>query len=67
LLRRAPSTPPGPGTIHQFGSIRVDLRLAEVIRGGKPVVVTAREFQLLRYFLEHRGATLGRQELLKEV
>ncbi|HMK29766.1 MAG TPA: helix-turn-helix domain-containing protein, partial [Terriglobales bacterium] len=27
----------------------------------------AREFQLLRYFLEHRGATLSRAEILKEV
>jgi two-component system alkaline phosphatase synthesis response regulator PhoP len=67
LLRRAPSTPPGPGTIHQFGAIRVDLRRAEVTREAKPVGLTAREFQLLRYFLEHRGATLARQELLKEI
>jgi DNA-binding response OmpR family regulator len=67
LLRRAPSTPPGPGTIHQFGSIRVDLRRAEATCEGKPVALTAREFQLLRYFLEHREATLTRKELLKEV
>ena len=67
LLRRAPSTPPGPGTIHQFGSIRVDLRRAEATCDGKPVPLTAREFQLLRYFLEHREATLTRKELLKEV
>jgi len=67
LLRRAPSAPPGSGTIHQFGSIRVDLRRTEVSREGEPVSLTAREFQLLRYFLEHRGATLARKELLKEV
>jgi two-component system alkaline phosphatase synthesis response regulator PhoP len=67
LLRRAPSTPPGPGAIHQFGAIRVDLRRAEVTREAKPVGLTAREFQLLRYFLEQRGATLSRKELLKEI
>ena len=67
LLRRALSTPPAPGAIHQFGGIRVDLRRAEVSCEGKPVSLTAREFQLLRYFLEHRGATLSRQELLKEI
>jgi len=29
--------------------------------------VSAKEFQLLRYFVEHRGATLSREELLREV
>jgi two-component system alkaline phosphatase synthesis response regulator PhoP len=67
LLRRASSTPSGPGAIRQFGTIRVDLRRAEVTREANPVSLTAREFQLLRYFLEHRGATLSRQELLKEI
>ncbi len=35
LLRRAPSKPPGPGGIHQFGSIRVDLRRVGVCRAGR--------------------------------
>ena len=29
--------------------------------------LSAKEFQLLRYFLEHRGATISRDELLHEV
>ena len=29
--------------------------------------LSAREFKLLRYFIEHRGATLSRDELLNEV
>ena len=29
--------------------------------------LSAREFQLLRYFIEHAGATISRDELLKEV
>ena len=67
LLRRAPSTPSSLGTVHQFGAVRVDLRRTEVWRDGQPVPFSAREFQLLRYFIEHRGATLSRSELLKEV
>jgi len=67
LLRRAPSTPASLGTIHQFGTVRVNLRRTEVWREGQPVALSAREFQLLRYFIEHRGATLSRKELLKEV
>ena len=67
LLRRARSSPWSWGTIHHFGEIRVDLRRTQIWRRGKQVSLSAREFQLLRYFIEHRGATLSRQELLKEV
>jgi two-component system alkaline phosphatase synthesis response regulator PhoP len=65
-LRRAPfNIHPAEG--YQFGDIRVDFRRAEVIKDGAPMDFSAREFQLLRYFIEHRGATLTREELLNEV
>jgi len=65
-LRRAPATPhPADGYI--VGDLRVDFRRAEALRDGQPVELSAREFQLLRYFIEHRGATLTREELLNEV
>jgi two-component system alkaline phosphatase synthesis response regulator PhoP len=38
-----------------------------VTRGGQLLEVSAREFKLLKYFVEHRGATLSRDELLNEV
>jgi len=65
-LRRAPVTP-HPADGYQFGDVRIDFRRAEVARNGEPVELSAREFQLLRYFIEHRGATLTREELLNEV
>jgi two-component system, OmpR family, alkaline phosphatase synthesis response regulator PhoP len=65
-LRRAPSTP-HPTEGYQFGGIRVDFRRAEVMKEGAPLDLSAREFQLLKYFIEHRGATLTRDELLNEV
>jgi two-component system alkaline phosphatase synthesis response regulator PhoP len=65
LLRRAP-TRTGQGILH-FGSIRVDIRGTQVTREGKSVYLSAREFQLLRYFTEHRGITLSRDEILREV
>lgn len=65
LLRRAP-TRTGQG-LHQFRSIRVDIRGTQVMREGKPVYLSAREFQLLRYFIEHAGITISRDELLREV
>jgi two-component system, OmpR family, alkaline phosphatase synthesis response regulator PhoP len=67
LLRRAPSRPAESGAVYEVGPLRVDVRGTEVRREGKPVNLSAREFQLLRYFLEHRGATLSRDEILREV
>jgi two-component system alkaline phosphatase synthesis response regulator PhoP len=52
---------------YRFGDIAVDFRKAEVKRDGKVVEVSAREFLLLKYFIEHREAVLGREELLNEV
>jgi len=65
LLRRVPIHA-GQG-LYEFGSIRVDVRRAEVTRNGKPVYLTAREFQLLRYFMERVGSTVPRDELLRSV
>ena len=66
LLRRVPSSPI-PAEIYQFGDVQVDFRKAEVSKGGQLLEVSAREFKLLKYFIEHRGATLTRDELLNEV
>ena len=65
LLRRVPVRS-GQG-VFQFGSIRVDVRRAEVTRDDKPVYLSAREFQLLRYFIERTGITIPRVELLRVV
>jgi two-component system, OmpR family, alkaline phosphatase synthesis response regulator PhoP len=65
-LRRAPATA-HPSEGYQFDDVRIDFRRAEVTKGGAPLELSAREFQLLKYFIEHRGATLTRDELLNEV
>jgi two-component system alkaline phosphatase synthesis response regulator PhoP len=65
ILRRAPSAPVNDSA--QFGDVSVDFRKAEVSKAGKHLDLSAREFKLLRYFVEHRGATLSRDELLNEV
>jgi two-component system alkaline phosphatase synthesis response regulator PhoP len=67
LLRRAVHGGEPKTFRYQFGSVQVDLRRTEVVRDGEPVVLSAKEFQLLRYFIEHRDATLSREELLREV
>src|SRR5947199_7580456 len=65
LLRRS-KIPVATG-VHEFGSLKVDFRGTSVRRDGKVVPLSAREFQLLRYLIEHRGETLSRDLLLKEV
>ena len=65
-LRRAPAVA-HPSEGYHFDDVRVDFRRAEVTKGGEPLGLSAREFQLLKYFIEHRGATLTREELLNEV
>jgi two-component system alkaline phosphatase synthesis response regulator PhoP len=52
---------------HRFGSVRVDFRRAEVERDGIPIRLSAKEWQLLRYFVEHRGVAITRDELLDAV
>jgi two-component system alkaline phosphatase synthesis response regulator PhoP len=65
-LRRLPASAPA-GSVYAFGPIRVDLRAAEVTRDGRPFDLSAREFRLLVYFVEHRGETISRDRLLNEV
>jgi two-component system alkaline phosphatase synthesis response regulator PhoP len=68
LLRRTQSGTAGSaGETFKFDDVAIDFRKAEVTKGGIPVELSAREFKLLRYFVEHRGATLSRDELLNEV
>jgi two-component system alkaline phosphatase synthesis response regulator PhoP len=68
LLRRAPSPVPGAALErYQFGDITVDVRKAEVSQNGEMLDLSAKEFHLLKYFIEHRGATISREELLHEV
>jgi len=67
LLRRASANGAPQPSVYEFGSIRVDLRGTEVTRNGKVVELSAREFQLLQFLIEHRGETLSRDVLLREV
>ena len=70
LLRRSAAAPPAAaftGDVYRFGDITVDFRKAEVTKAGQPLDVSAREFKLLKYFVEHKGAALTRDELLNEV
>lgn len=68
LLRRAPANAAIklPETF-RFGAVQVDFRRTQVKRNGQLVELSAREFELLRYFVQQRDVTLSRQQLLRDV
>jgi DNA-binding response OmpR family regulator len=75
LLRRSSRTITVPahqprtpaGRVLQYGSIRMDLEQHLVLVDGGDVRLTAKEFLLLQYFLEHRGRVLSRDLMLTDV
>jgi DNA-binding response OmpR family regulator len=72
-VRRPPASattrPPGAelGEVFRYADVEIDFRRAEVTRAGQSVDLSAKEFQLLRYFIAQRGAALSRDELLNAV
>jgi two-component system, OmpR family, alkaline phosphatase synthesis response regulator PhoP len=55
-----------PGTL-RLGALEVDVTTHTVTDAGRAVKLTAKEFLLLRYLLEHRGRVLSRDLLLGDV
>lgn len=51
----------------RFGPVAIDLERHIVLNDGREVELTAKEFLLLRYLLEHRGRVLSRDLLLSDV
>lgn len=54
-------------TVYRFGDCEVDFRKMTVRRQGNPVVLTAHEFKLLKFFSENIERVLTRDVLLNEV
>ena len=67
LLRRTPAGTSAQHRILKFGTIRIDPRAMEVTRDGRVVDLSVREFYLLKYLIEHAGATISRERLLTDV
>ncbi|MDQ6760467.1 MAG: response regulator transcription factor, partial [Acidobacteriota bacterium] len=67
LLRRLGKTPLTPVLKYQFGDVTVDFERREVLRAGEPVNLAAKEMQLLRHLIDHRGQVLSRERLLTRI
>jgi DNA-binding response OmpR family regulator len=66
LLRRAARGPAASGSVN-YGNIVVDSERHTVETAGQAVTLTAKEFLLLNYLLNHRGRVLSRDLLLTDV
>ena len=66
VLRRTQRPPPG-GAPLRFGPLLVDPDRHLVTLDGEEARLTAKEFLLLKYLIEHRGRVLSRDVLLSDV
>ena len=66
ILRRTDVLPKNQDQ-HSFGGIEVDLHRRRVLKSGKALDISSKEFELLKYFICHSGETLSRDRLLEEV
>jgi two-component system alkaline phosphatase synthesis response regulator PhoP len=65
VLRR-----PGPREKFEefaFDDVRIRRRARQVFKAGREIALTRKEFDLLVYFVEHRGEIITRDRLLDEV
>ncbi|MDQ3924055.1 MAG: response regulator transcription factor [Actinomycetota bacterium] len=64
LLRRSGAP---PGRVLRHADLELDQATREVRRSGHLIDLTAREFALLRYFMEHPRQVLSKNQLLEAV
>ena len=68
VLRRTSTRPAGtPADSYRIGDLEIDFRIHQARRGKQRVEFTAREFELLRYFVTHIGQVVTREQILNEV
>ena len=66
VLRRSAGKPAAPDG-YRFGEVALDFRRHEATKGGARLELSPREFQLLAFFVQHRGEVVTRETLLDAV
>ena len=67
LLRRSARDADQPPTTLTFGEVVVDLGSRTITRGGRPVALTPKAYELLLALVRRDGVVASRVDLLKEV
>jgi DNA-binding response OmpR family regulator len=66
LLRRAQPAAPGMEK-YSFGDVVMNLKKMELDKKGSPVKLSATEYRILKYFVEHEGEVISRDKFLDDV
>ena len=67
LGRRIPKKRRIAVTRFAFADVEADFETGQVRKSGAPVMLAAKELQLLRYLVDHRESVISREELLQNV
>jgi two-component system alkaline phosphatase synthesis response regulator PhoP len=67
MLRRTRPSAPKRSQFFEFGDVSVDFKRQAVTKAGRPVELSAREYRILAYFIDHAGEMLSREQLLREI
>lgn len=67
LIRRSNRKPEVSTEEFAFGDIAINFKRFEVSKAGQPIEMSPREFNILKYFIEHRGEVITRDQLLDSV
>jgi two-component system, OmpR family, alkaline phosphatase synthesis response regulator PhoP len=67
LLRRVRKEHRIPVQTFNFGDVAIDFERSEARKGGEAVGMAAKEFQLLRYLVDHRERVVTREEIMQKV
>jgi len=52
---------------YKFGNLDLNFKKYQAFKGGVEIELSPREFELLKYFVKHRGETVSRDQLLDDV
>jgi DNA-binding response OmpR family regulator len=66
VLRRAKSGKTIP-KLYCFGTLEIDFAKYSAQKNGKPLSLSPREYEILKYFIEQSGETISREDLLNHV
>lgn len=67
VLARSTSGLPETGDVFSFGDVTVHFPDERVTNEGAEIEFTDLEFEILEYFIKHRGRTVSREQLLRDV
>lgn len=67
VLRRSNSAADVPMDVYRFGNFEVHFSAHRALDDDDEIQFTALEFDILRYLIQHRGRTVSRKQLLRDV